>query len=303
MYTGQGKLVVAVAALGGLLAAGFGCTSDNPGESDKRRRARALNQELDRQGAFIRRIKQRSADEVRREYKRRRFRTHFGLHAVGQCVTTRRVGTRGDGGKWICNGYKLPLRGGSRRRCVVYSVGAGRNISFDRAMARRPYDCEVHLFDPGRKALERFARFRKGVQYRGGSLTMHPWALGPVSKDPDKARELVIDGDKVEVKTLDEITTALGHERVDVLKIDIEGGEWAAMADVLKKSLLERLDVQILLLELHVGGGFGSDVLDLVQLVEALRVQGLYVYRKEFNPLAPACCAEYAFVRGSFMLD
>ncbi|MBN2360294.1 MAG: hypothetical protein JXR83_12650, partial [Deltaproteobacteria bacterium] len=64
------------------------------------------------------------------------------IDAVGDCITSQRVGTMSDGGKWICNGFKL------RDRCAVMAVGAGGNISFDEGMASQ-FGCQVHTFDPG----------------------------------------------------------------------------------------------------------------------------------------------------------
>jgi FkbM family methyltransferase len=227
---------------------------------------------------------------------------HFFFDAVAGCLVEERVGKIGDGGKWICNAYEL-----QRQKCIVYSVGVGNDWSFDRQMAEI-FDCEVHMFDPGEKVLAANARIvQRAASYGKGTVTLHPWALGPVSDDPKKAMKLVIDDKPVEVRALDDMVSSLGHKRVDVLKLDIEGGEWSAMADILSKALLKELETKIILVEIHFF--YGRTLKDLANLIERLDRAGFYLYRKEFNPFSVVsigdtwntggrmCCAEYAFAR------
>ncbi|MHB8899658.1 MAG: FkbM family methyltransferase [Thermoguttaceae bacterium] len=86
----------------------------------------------------------------------------------------------------------------------------------------------------------------------------------------------------------------LGHTRVDILKIDIEGGEMAALKEMLSSRTLEKLSVEQLLVEFH----FWDDEhwSAFVQILGLLRDQGYLLFRKEFN-LSNSSCAEFAFLR------
>ena len=65
----------------------------------------------------------------------------FVFDAVIDAKNMVRVGTFGDGGKWVSNPQSL------RTGTVVYTFGAWNEISFDAEMAGL-YGCEVHCFDP-----------------------------------------------------------------------------------------------------------------------------------------------------------
>lgn len=213
---------------------------------------------------------------------------HLLFDAVADCEVSERLGRAGDGGKWVCNPHKLK----AQKPCVAYGFGAGTDISFEEALAKE-LGCEVHVFDPTPSAVARFAGWREGRRYGAGSVTLHPWGLGPVSSDPGSAMKLELEGKACEVRTLAQIAKALGHGRVDVLKVDIEGGEWAALAEILGSGALEDLKVSALLAELHLWRG--ATPLAMFELFDALSTRGFFLYRKELNPWTPGCCAEYAF--------
>jgi len=216
--------------------------------------------------------------------------------AVGTCQTEERLGALGDGGKWVCNAYKLVAQG---KHCLVYGVGAGKEISFEEAVAA--LGCEVHVFDPSEHAIKKFGELAKTRKVGAGSITFHPWGLGPVSRDPAKAFDLKLDEKPVEVRTLDAIAKALGHDHVDLLKIDIEGSEWATFDDVFKKDLLAQLKVTQVLLETHIL--WGATPKDLIDLIDGFAARGYVMFRKEFNPWNTGCCAEYAFAQKNFLLE
>lgn len=68
------------------------------------------------------------------------------------------------------------------------------------------------------------------------------------------------------VKTLKSIMAMLGHDRLDVLKLDIEGGEY----DVIKNMLADRLSIRQLLVEFH----HNYRIIRFNQTLEALRRLG-----------------------------
>ena len=216
------------------------------------------------------------------------------LDAAADCVTEQRIGAAGDGGKWLCNAYHLAPP------CVVYGVGAGPEISFEKAMAA-DFGCEVHTFDPSQESVRNWSGYEGGKPEGKGKLTYHRWALGPVSDDPAQAMKLVLDGAPADVKTLADMAKLLGHTKVDVLKIDVEGGELSALPEMLKRGTLKELQVKQLLIEFH--------ALDLskfdrfVTVVDALEDAGYILFRKELNPYAPETTGEYAFAERAYLLD
>jgi FkbM family methyltransferase len=213
------------------------------------------------------------------------------MDAVADCVTMERVGTIGDGGKWLCNGYRIAPP------CVVYGVGAAEEISFEEEMASK-FGCEVHVFDPSPTSKRAFGALEKGKKLGKGSLTFHAWGLGPVSDDPAQAMKLVLEGQLCEVKTLSDMAKALGHAKIDVLKMDIEGGEYSVLKELLKDGALKQLQIKQVQIEFH-----GKDFDKLVNAIEALADAGFLMYRKELNPYDPEWCAEYAFADKTFLLD
>jgi len=109
--------------------------------------------------------------------------------------------------------------------CMIYSIGGNNDWTFEEYM----YDktpCEIHTFDcTGPK--ERFeipSRITDRHQF-------HHVCLSTENRSPVEHPELVQHGKRVygvigEMNTLQTIQKKLGHSRLDLLKIDIEGFEW-----------------------------------------------------------------------------
>ena len=141
---------------------------------------------------------------------------------------------------------------------LVYSIGIGKDITFDRAMLRH-HRCRIEAFDPTPKAIhyledkipsEAFRFHAHGIAAgESGPMTFYL----PVDRNATSGSLLrtgTMDADRaieVEMRSFADITAALGHTCVDVLKIDIEGAEYDVIADILDT------DVAIgqLLLEFH----------------------------------------------------
>lgn len=211
----------------------------------------------------------------------------FVFDAVVDPVTMR-IGTFEDGGKWVASPQDI------KPGDVIYSFGVGHDVSFDLEMAGR-FGCEVYMFDPSPAVEKGFADFKSGMSYGRGHLFYQPLGLGPVSMDPAKKDDLVIEGKKCPVKNMAEIARSLKHKRIDILKMDIEGGEVPALLEMLGTGTLKKLGVKQLLVEVH----FWDDdqFSGFVRIVGGLKKQGYHLFRKEFNPGDGYKCGEYAFVR------
>jgi Methyltransferase domain len=208
--------------------------------------------------------------------------------AIADCASTFRAGQQDDGGKWLCNPEQIT------KGTVVYGFGVASDYSFDKDMAEL-FGAEVHMFDPGPGVEKAFADFKQPRKFGEGTVTYHPIGLGPISDDPAHAWDLEIDQKKCEVKSLGGIAKSLGHSHVDILKIDIEGGEYASLRQMLASGTLHNLGVRQLLIEFH----FVPDehFSEFVSLLDALKQQGFKLFRKELNPFGPANAAEYAFAK------
>lgn len=210
----------------------------------------------------------------------------FLFDAVIDAKKMVRVGTFADGGKWMSDPQSLEAG------AVVYSFGAGTDISFDAEMAGL-FGCEVHCFDPTPSVERAFANCHPGQPVGKGRFWYHPVGLGPVSLDPEKADDLVLEARECQVKHLGELAAELGHTRVDILKIDIEGGEMAALTEILSSGTLARLAVKQLFVEFHLWDD--EHWSSFVHIISLLRQQGYLIFRKEFNP-ADMRCAEFSFL-------
>lgn len=117
---------------------------------------------------------------------------------------------------------------------VVYSFGIGEEISFDRSLIHH-YGCTVHGFDPTPRAIEfvkqqslpQLVMHEYGLGARTGTATFYlPRNPKHVSGAIVSAPHLKNEGIRVPLKCLADIFTELGHDHVDVLKMDIEGAEY-----------------------------------------------------------------------------
>lgn len=140
---------------------------------------------------------------------------------------------------------------------VVVSAGVGDNIAWDVAMADE-FGCAVHLLDPTPvaaawiegQALPPTARFhpvaiaahdgvlRFRAPRKDGGVNFRPLPEGSAG-DPDLF--------EAPCERLSTFAARLGLGRIDVLKLDVEGGEIDVLPDVLESGL----DVGQILVEFH----------------------------------------------------
>lgn len=143
---------------------------------------------------------------------------------------------------------------------VIYSFGVGDNIDFDLAVISE-FDLEVHAFDPTPATIEWLEKNRQIPE----KFHFHPWAvtasdgimkLYPRVRRDKKSRVmytlLAEDGatdSAVEVPafTVSTIASKLGHNQIDLMKVDIEGAEYDVLHNMLECSIKPRQ----LLVEFH----------------------------------------------------
>ena len=187
----------------------------------------------------------------------------------------------GDGGKFLCD------LAGLKMDCIVYSFGCNGVYDFQLEMVERT-GCVVHIFDPSlskaqrdeAKALEGSMRGRIRVHNFGIAAEDGRVAgIGPRDEGVIKQRGRPSNADTWgDVKRLSTIMRSLGHQHVDILKMDIDGMEWEVLnADVLKTGTF--VGFTQLLIEVHVHNAAAP----VFELMEALESHGYMAFSKEPN--------------------
>ena len=139
---------------------------------------------------------------------------------------------------------------------VVYSFGVGTDISFDLSLIEK-YNLTVFAFDPTPKSIawiksqqlpKEFILNEYGLAHYDGTAQFTP------PDNPNHVSHSIIESPSkkpnafsVEVRTLSTIMKELGHDHIDVLKMDIEGAEY----DVIENILNAKLNIKQWLIEFH----------------------------------------------------
>lgn len=165
------------------------------------------------------------------------------------------------------------------RESVVVDVGLGENVSFAESLIRK-YGCLVRGLDPTPKAIEytrqlgneRLHLFEVALGAEAGTREFFlPANPDHVSGSLKAENHLAPTGIVVDVVDVDGLFELLGCERIDVLKLDIEGAEY----DVIESAPFRRRagDITQLCVEFHHRWpGFGKEYTD--RAVHTLRQLG-----------------------------
>jgi FkbM family methyltransferase len=177
------------------------------------------------------------------------------------------------GGWTICTGVGL----GSES--VIYSVGVGEDISFDLSLIKA-LGCKIFAFDPTPRSIAwlRTQQLPKEFQF-------FPWGLGaidglvnfiaPEDMGHVSYSSAAVRGDAVqcEVYRLPTIMRKLGHAKIDLLKMDIEGSEYEVINDLLTHNLRPRQ----LLTEFH-HGSYGIKIHKTASALNRLKAIGYRIF-------------------------
>jgi len=156
---------------------------------------------------------------------------------------------------------------------ICYCAGVGEDITFDLELIKR-FSCNVFAFDPTPRSkahVERVAGtnpkyhfFKFGLWSSDARLKFY------APRDPDHVSHSILNLQgtteyfEAECKRLSTIAKELGHDHVDLLKLDIEGAEH----EVLKNLMEEDVAVKVLCVEFNQPAAF-SMILKMVRTLQS----------------------------------
>lgn len=154
-----------------------------------------------------------------------------------------------------CVGWSICPQG-ITKNSIVYSFGIGTEISFELSLMEK-YSVNVYGFDPTPKSIDwvkkqdlpnRFRMFDFGIANYDGTAIFNP----PVN--PEEVSHTMLERPStsqhaitVEVRRLQAIMKSLGHDHIDILKMDIEGAEYGVIKDI----IAENIEISQILIEFH----------------------------------------------------
>ena len=166
---------------------------------------------------------------------------------------------------------------------IVYSFGIGEDVSFDESIIER-HGCKVFGFDPTPRSVEWVNKRDTPDEFHfldygiGEKTEMVDFFLpknqdhisGSIAAHNHLKSEDYI---KVQMKSLKDISSELKHPKINLLKLDIEGGEYAVLPSILNSGVI----IDQFLIEFHehfFDNGKDKTVLSL----ESLREKGYEIF-------------------------
>jgi len=152
-------------------------------------------------------------------------------------------------------GYVVPL-GVLDSDSTVYSCGVGEDVTFDLALIAE-IGCGVHAFDPTPRA----AKFAIGVSAREPRFHFLPYRVW----NADETMRFFAPEDEshvshsignlqhtqeyfdAECRSIHSIMAELGHTKIDLLKLDVEGAEY----EILRSVVEHDIPVRVVCAEFH----------------------------------------------------
>ncbi|CAF2999325.1 unnamed protein product [Rotaria sp. Silwood2] len=190
------------------------------------------------------------------------------------CRFEQRLGINGDGGKWICDVYRLK----QLKSCLIYSLGSNGEFSFENETKLYLPNCDIHTFDMKEFNCTNICTFHKVKIGNGLNGT----------------------------KTLRMIMSELNHSQrtLDILKIDVEGSEYEFFDDVFNTSDHLSKNIHQILVEIHlapiirhVGSNTVYEFKKIHRLFELFHKNHFVIFHKEVNLYSPHETFEFSFIR------
>ncbi|EGT42004.1 hypothetical protein CAEBREN_26240 [Caenorhabditis brenneri] len=171
------------------------------------------------------------------------------------CRNNERIGAKGDGGKQACN-----VKAVRKDQCTLVSLGLHNQIDYDIAIHKATGGhCKILGVDKS----EQNAKTKDTYSKINGQLF--------VGMIPTEI-------------SLPDMLKQAGRNEVDLLKIDIEGGEFTGLEPLIKDYLVCQI-----MIEIH---GTPAEHLSLLRIITN---NGFRIFNVEPNPFCGKCC-EYSLI-------
>uniref|UniRef100_A0A1I7TW10 Methyltransf_21 domain-containing protein n=2 Tax=Caenorhabditis tropicalis TaxID=1561998 RepID=A0A1I7TW10_9PELO len=171
------------------------------------------------------------------------------------CDQKERIGEHTDGGKYVCNPGKV------KKDCTLVSLGLNDQIGYDQHIFEvTGKQCKIIGADKGTQKQETINSYN---QMNGGQLF--------VGKIPDEL-------------TILKMMETSGRKEVELLKIDIEGGEHTGLEPLLKDYYVCQIFIEV-----H---GTPAEHLSMLQ---TMGKYGFRLFNIDPNPVCMECC-EYSLI-------
>ena len=224
-------------------------------------------------------------------YARRFVKACLGKdHLIPVDVRIPKLRLGNDWADWVVVPHLL-----ERGKPIVYSVGLGSDISFDLAMIDR-FGCDIFGFDPTPISQD----YLNSIAL---PAAMHVYPFGLATFDGTKTLGVPSEGDvsfssvtggglNLEVRKISSLMAMLGHDHIDLLKMDIEGDEY----DCVRQLLDEKIFPAQLLVEFH-HGYYDIEVGRTRRAIDGLHEAGYKIF--DISPLG----REISFIHSSALAD
>jgi hypothetical protein len=137
-------------------------------------------------------------------------------------------------------------------------------------------NCEIFVFDPTPSLQQYLPNITLPT-----NLHFIPWALRG-----DAVANVVIQNQVVESKSLDEVAQILGHDHIDILKIDVDWAEWQWIVSMAPDSLWTSGRIGQVLIEVHVEVNYTQRLMAWMNQFYAL---GFQLFHAEMNVWSIIC--------------
>ncbi|ESK85687.1 hypothetical protein Moror_9914 [Moniliophthora roreri MCA 2997] len=145
-----------------------------------------------------------------------------------------RIGSLGDGGKWVCGLSRLR----DKKDCIIYSFGINAESSFEAELLSHTRYCEIWGYD---FSVSKFGPQIPEIEKK----RTHFFPFGLAGTDEPTRYPIMY--------TLQSIMQQNSHTHIDILKIDIESWEFEALSSIINQTAPGApLPFGQLLLEIHV---------------------------------------------------
>ncbi|KAF7341171.1 Methyltranfer-dom domain-containing protein [Mycena venus] len=153
-----------------------------------------------------------------------------------------RVGSLAEGGKWVC-GVERILH--SRPNCIIYSLNdqSPSYSTFEENILQRSPGCQIHAFD---------------ANATRDAPSKWPWGetndVGHLFSSRVHFYHFAIsDPTAKEYRSLQSVMRGLGHDWIDILKIDLKGAEFATLLAIIADNQDEPLPFGQLIVTVQTG--------------------------------------------------